>query len=429
MALVPAQGAAQTAAGCQFVLGFKALHDMDPADVGDCTDNQSFASNGDAQQHTTKGLMAWRKADNWTAFTNGYQTWINGPQGLVNRLNTERFSWEGDQSGGTVITSSSASGSPAASTPSIDPTHLPLGDGHYLQSAKSGYIFSCQTSFTGGGAFANGPWIHDNTWDSTGKIAVSGQVPWPDHSFSMTSDGTTRHIVTNDLPNHTTGIFPVSSSDRASHYDRNPNSIRAQSLTYDLPANPTPAAQPACLGMGAIGVMLSGVVFYNGFDAGGRDAGAHEIQDVCEGHPDQSGTYHYHSMSPCVDDSGSGPSKLIGYAFDGFGIFGPRGDDGRELTDADLDECHGRTSTIMWDGASVSMYHYVATHEFPYTLGCFRGAAPRQMGPGQGQAPNGGGGQGFGPGGGGRGPNGGGPQGDGQGQGFPFPPPFGGFGR
>jgi len=70
---------AQTApppAGCQFVLGFKTLHDLDSADIGDCQDNQAFAANGDAQQHTAKGLMAWRKADNWTAFTNGYMTWL-----------------------------------------------------------------------------------------------------------------------------------------------------------------------------------------------------------------------------------------------------------------------------------------------------------------------------------------------------------------
>jgi len=39
-------------------------------------------------------LLAWRKADNWTAFTNGYWTWINGPSGLVKRLNTQRYSWE-----------------------------------------------------------------------------------------------------------------------------------------------------------------------------------------------------------------------------------------------------------------------------------------------------------------------------------------------
>src|SRR5438477_4227565 len=79
---------------CQFVLGFKTLHDLDSADIGDCTDNQGFAANGDAQQHTTKGLMAWRKADNWTSFTNGFKTWINGPNGLESRLNTERFPWE-----------------------------------------------------------------------------------------------------------------------------------------------------------------------------------------------------------------------------------------------------------------------------------------------------------------------------------------------
>lgn len=94
--LTPTVAHAQQAP-CQFVLGFKTLHDLGSGDIGDCTDNQAFAPNGDAQQHTTKGLMAWRKADNWTAFTNGYMTWINGPNGLVSRLNTDRFPWEGDQ--------------------------------------------------------------------------------------------------------------------------------------------------------------------------------------------------------------------------------------------------------------------------------------------------------------------------------------------
>lgn len=93
-AAVPRSTYAQAAAPCQFVLGFKTLHDMDPGDIGDCLDNQAFAANGDAQQHTTKGLMAWRKVDNWTAFTNGYMTWINGPDGLVSRLNVQRFRWE-----------------------------------------------------------------------------------------------------------------------------------------------------------------------------------------------------------------------------------------------------------------------------------------------------------------------------------------------
>ncbi|MBV8083306.1 MAG: hypothetical protein JO247_00680 [Chloroflexi bacterium] len=101
LGLLPGPALAQAAAppstaapGCQFVLGFKGLHDEIPDIAGDCIDNQAFAPNGDAQQHSTKGLFAWRKADNWTAFTNGYMTWINGPSGLVSRLNTDLFPWE-----------------------------------------------------------------------------------------------------------------------------------------------------------------------------------------------------------------------------------------------------------------------------------------------------------------------------------------------
>ncbi|MGH2520128.1 MAG: hypothetical protein ACRDF8_10020, partial [Chloroflexota bacterium] len=79
---------------CQFILGFQTLQALDPTDVGNCTDNQAYAANGDALQHTSNGLLVWRKADNFTAFTNGYRSWVNGPYGLQTRLNTQRFSWE-----------------------------------------------------------------------------------------------------------------------------------------------------------------------------------------------------------------------------------------------------------------------------------------------------------------------------------------------
>jgi hypothetical protein len=92
---VPVSAYAQTPP-CQYVLGFETLHNLAPDNIGNCLDNQAFANNGDALQHTAKGLMVWRKADNWTAFTNGYQTWINGPAGLVVRLNTQRYPWESD---------------------------------------------------------------------------------------------------------------------------------------------------------------------------------------------------------------------------------------------------------------------------------------------------------------------------------------------
>lgn len=88
-----------TGDACQYILGFATLHSLDAADIGGCLNDQHFAPNGDAQQTTANGLMAWRKADNWTAFTNGYRTWINGPAGLVSRLNTQRFGWEANPDG------------------------------------------------------------------------------------------------------------------------------------------------------------------------------------------------------------------------------------------------------------------------------------------------------------------------------------------
>ena len=51
--------------------------------------------------------------------------------------------------------------------------------------------------------------------------------------------------------------------------------------------------------------------------------------------------------------------------------------EGKELTDADLDACHGRVSTVMWDGKAQAMYHYVVTREYPYTVGCFVGTPQR----------------------------------------------------
>lgn len=83
------------ASPCQFVLGFKTLHDMIPQIVGNCLENEHHNPvNGDGLQMTTNGLLVWRKSDNFTAFTDGYHTWINGPFGLQERLNSQRYFWE-----------------------------------------------------------------------------------------------------------------------------------------------------------------------------------------------------------------------------------------------------------------------------------------------------------------------------------------------
>lgn len=259
---------------------------------------------------------------------------------------------------------------------SVDTTMLPLGDGHVSTTAKEGYIFSCQTNFNStGGANGTTPWIHGMTWNLSEKPNVSGSKSWSGGQFSIMTSGDARMITSNDIPMNTiTGTFPIQQSDPAYQYDRNPNSIQTQTISLSLPLNPTVATNPTCVPMGLIGVAINGVAIFNGLDAEGRDAAAHEILDACEGHPQQQGMYHYHDESPCLHDTNAnGQSPLLGYALDGFGIYGKYDENGNALSSADLDECHGRTSPVMWDGKLVNMYHYVMTDDYPYTIGCFRG--------------------------------------------------------
>lgn len=94
------------AAGCRFVLGFAALHDLIPGIVGSCVDDEQHTpSTGDGLQHTSTGLLVWRKADNFTAFTDGYRTWVRGPLGVQERLNAQRFPWESNPMALPVVVS------------------------------------------------------------------------------------------------------------------------------------------------------------------------------------------------------------------------------------------------------------------------------------------------------------------------------------
>jgi hypothetical protein len=88
-------------AGCDFKFGFRTLRDLLVSRygrdvVGACYENERFEpSTGNSLQRTVGGLLVWRKADNWTAFTDGGTTWINGPAGLASRPNAgPLFTWE-----------------------------------------------------------------------------------------------------------------------------------------------------------------------------------------------------------------------------------------------------------------------------------------------------------------------------------------------
>lgn len=96
---VAVSAATAQAATCQFTGGFRTLHDQMPNVVGNCVDNEYYNANGNGYQHTTGptgkgGLLVWAKADNRVSFTDGFRTWVAGPYGIEERLNTQRFPWE-----------------------------------------------------------------------------------------------------------------------------------------------------------------------------------------------------------------------------------------------------------------------------------------------------------------------------------------------
>lgn len=262
--------------------------------------------------------------------------------------------------------------------PPADATKLPIGTSKVSLTGPSvGGLFSCSAGNpNGGGADGIGPWIDEaaGIWDLSKKVAVQGAVSWPMAYYSEVVTDSTRTITTNGLPvGMVTGTFPIAASDPAYAYDRNRNRIAANDVTASLPARPAVATTPACLGKGPIGILKNGVFVFAPLDERNRDAVVYETQDTCDGHPQQTSMYHYHDIPSCIRDAAKGASTVVGFAADGFPIVVERDAAGNLPTNADLDRCHGRTSPIELDGRIIESYHYSATYEFPYFMGCYNG--------------------------------------------------------
>ena len=194
----------------------------------------------------------------------------------------------------------------------------------------------------------------------------------------------------------------------------NPNTACQLQKTFKIPLSPRYALVPIPLGerdseyngvtylktdpvpvFGSLGILVSGVEIFGvgspcGFSTACPDEGApteyvdavdaegHTV-DSCSGHPSPSGGYHIHSglgmnsterREACrlpVDEEGQ-HSQLLGWMYDGFGLYGRLSLSG--LVPTDLDECGGHVHEI--DGI-VATYHYHIVDQFPWTIGCFKG--------------------------------------------------------
>jgi len=261
-------------------------------------------------------------------------------------------------------------------------------------------------------------WLRAGDKNLRGDIVSIDQFV-PDN-VTVRFDGTSMIIHTRGLPNHPTGRFPEVGFG-------NPNYIQEQDSTYYIPLNPKVNPQHIvtatnnsnhALPMGPIGLAVNGVVFFNPFDAGNQDAT--DLMDRCCGHPSPDNLYHYHKYPICLNspwsDEGKEHSPLIGWAFDGFPIYGPYASAGvmaKDVTGAyALNDFNGH-----WD-KDRGWHYQVTPGKFPYIIGGYWGFADaRDI---DHRHPN----RGMGGPGGGMGPPGGGP--DGGMGGGPFGPPDGG---
>lgn len=132
----------------------------------------------------------------------------------------------------------------------------------------------------------------------------------------------------------------------------NPNSISAQSITMTVPMTGTKASSNTSMTGATIGIAISGVSMFGNFAAPGDDI-YEESQtfDKCEGHPQNSGNYHYHTEPTSITQT---DSAFVGVMRDGIPVYGREDEDGSTPT---LDAAGGHTGTTV-DSPSTPVYHY-----------------------------------------------------------------------
>lgn len=151
-----------------------------------------------------------------------------------------------------------------------------------------------------------------------------------------------------------------------------------------IPLQPRWADAPTTVDA-AVAVAVNGVPIYD-YSAGGDldihtydpdfDAGLLGQLDICNGHAGRGDDYHYHGHPDCMVAAmdNAGDDAILGWAFDGYPIYGYANPDGTPIADGVLDVCNGRPdATFGW--------RYHATTAPPYFIQCLDGAVDTSIFP------------------------------------------------
>jgi phosphatidylethanolamine-binding protein (PEBP) family uncharacterized protein len=143
---------------------------------------------------------------------------------------------------------------------------------------------------------------------------------------------------------------------------------------WKIPLNPTVAATKITAADGPIGVAVNGVPIFNPCKQGGCANGDTKVLgelDICNGHAGRADDYHYHAAPTCLmatKPTSYWDTHPLGWALDGFAIFGYNNADGSVATRDGV--CGGNTSAVSNAPAG---YSYHVTDASPYVLSCFNG--------------------------------------------------------
>jgi len=170
-------------------------------------------------------------------------------------------------------------------------------------------------------------------------------------------------VYTNGVPSHSNIKWPRPEEGR-------PIYLNVTHQGINIPKTPKLRDSPLmCVPFGLVGVATGGVMIYNAYTPRKNCPIANLVEafDMCMGHPDPGGGYHYHGHSSCNRMEVCGEeSKIFGVALDGIPIYGPFDEQGKQLVQTDLDICGGRIGS---DGR----YKYHITGDPPFLLNCLRG--------------------------------------------------------
>jgi phosphatidylethanolamine-binding protein (PEBP) family uncharacterized protein len=143
---------------------------------------------------------------------------------------------------------------------------------------------------------------------------------------------------------------------------------------WKIPLNPAIAATPTSVVDGPVGIAINGVPIFNPCKQGGCQNGDTKVLgelDVCNGHAGRADDYHYHAAPNCLmagKPSSYWDTHPVGWALDGFAIFGYNDADGSVASRDNV--CGGNTSAVVNAPAG---YSYHVTDTAPYVLSCLRG--------------------------------------------------------